>query len=70
MLKQFSSPQPFGSFTVVSTSGELAFQGGAPVREVLTDALGAVRTVWVGDFTPLRDTGRYHIVADSRRQVR
>jgi endoglucanase len=65
MLKQFSSPQPFGSFTVVSTSGELALQGGAPVREVLTDALGAVRTVWVGDFTPLRGSGRYHIVADN-----
>ena len=65
MLKQFSSPQPFGSFTVVSTSGELAFQGGAPVREVLTEALGAIRTVWVGDFTPLRNSGRYYIVTDN-----
>jgi endoglucanase len=65
MPKQFTSPQPFGSFTVVSTSGEAAFEGGAPVREVLTDALGAIRTVWVGDFTPLRDSGRYHIVTDN-----
>ena len=60
MVKQFSSPRRFASFQVVSTSGEVAFQGGAPVREVPTDALGAVRTVWVGDFTPLRTPGRYH----------
>jgi hypothetical protein len=30
---------------------DIAFQGGPPVREVPTDALGEVRTVWVGDFT-------------------
>ena len=49
---------------MVSTSGEVAFQGGPPVREVPTDALGAIRTVWVGDFTPLRAPGRYQIVTD------
>jgi endoglucanase len=65
MVKQFSSPRPFASFRVVSTSGEVVFQGGAPVREVPTEALGDVRTVWVGDFTPLRAPGRYYVVADN-----
>jgi endoglucanase len=65
MVKQFSSPSRFASFQVVSASGELAFQGGPPVREVPTSALGAVRTVWVGDFTPLRSPGRYRIVAEN-----
>jgi endoglucanase len=65
MVKQFSSPQPFGSFQVVSTNGEVAFEGGAPVREVPTDALAAIRTVWVGDFTPLQTPGRYYLVTDN-----
>ena len=64
MGKQFSSPKRFASFQVVTTSGEVAFEGGPPVREVHTDALGAIRTVWVGDFTPLRAPGRYRIVTD------
>jgi hypothetical protein len=64
MVKQFSSPMHFASFQVVSTGGQLAFEGGPPVREIRTDALGAVRTVWIGDFTPLRAQGRYRIVTD------
>ena len=64
MVKQFSSPRRFVSFQVVSTSGEIVFQGGPPVREVPTDALGAIRTVWVGDFTPLQIQGRYQVVTD------
>jgi endoglucanase len=64
MVKQFSSPRPFASFQVVNLSGEVAFQGGPPVREIPTDALGALRTVWVGDFTQLRIPGRYRIVTD------
>jgi endoglucanase len=64
MVKQFSSPRRFASFQVVSASGEVAFQGGPPVREVPTDALGAVRTVWVGDFTPLQAPGRYRVITD------
>jgi endoglucanase len=64
MVKQFSSPRRFGSFQVIRDNGEVAFQGGPPVREVPTDALGAVRSVWVGDFTPLRVAGRYRVVAD------
>jgi endoglucanase len=64
MVKQFSSPKRFASFQVVSAGGEVAFRGGPPVREVPTDALGAIRTVWVGDFTPLRAPGRYHIVTN------
>ena len=64
MVKQFSSPKRFASFQVVSASGEVAFQGGPPVREIPTDTLGAIRTVWVGDFTSLRIPGRYRIVTD------
>jgi endoglucanase len=64
MAKQFSSPRRFASFQVVTDNGEVAFRGGPPVREVPTDALGALRTVWVGDFTPLRMAGRYHIITD------
>jgi endoglucanase len=64
MVKQFSSPERFASFQVVSPSGELAFEGGPPVREVHTNALGAIQTVWIGDFTPLRAPGRYRIVTD------
>jgi hypothetical protein len=45
MVKQFSSPERFASFQVVSSSGEVAFGGGPPIREVPTDALGAVRIV-------------------------
>jgi Cellulase N-terminal ig-like domain len=64
MAKQFSSPTRFTAFQVVSSSGEVALQGGQPVREVSTDALGAVQTVWVGDFTPLGTPGRYRIITN------
>jgi endoglucanase len=65
MVKQFSSPSRFASFQVVSASGAVVFRGGPPVREVSTDALGDVRTVWVGDFTTFRASGRYRIVGDN-----
>ena len=65
MVKKFSSPRNFASFQVVNASGEVALQGGPPVREVPSDTLGAVRTVWVGDFTSLRAPGRYRIVTDN-----
>jgi endoglucanase len=64
MVKQFSSPKRFASFQVVSTGGEVAFEGGSPVREIRNSELGAIRTVWIGDFTPLRTSGRYRIVSD------
>jgi endoglucanase len=64
MVKQFSSPKRFTSFQVVSATGEVAFQGGVPTREISTDALGAIRAVWVGDFTALQAPGRYRIVTD------
>jgi len=64
MVKEFSSPRRFGSFKVVSASGEIALEGGPPVREIPTNALGLVRSVWVGDFTALRTPGRYRIVTD------
>jgi endoglucanase len=64
MVKQFSSPKRFASFQVVDASNRVVFEGGPPVREIRTDALGAIRSVWVGDFTPLRIPGRYHLVTD------
>jgi len=64
MVKLFSSPRRFASFQVVNANGEVAFHGGLPIREVPTDALGAIPMVWVGDFTPLRVPGRYRIVID------
>ena len=66
MRKEFSSPRAFGDFEVVSEGdGSVAFRGGPPVRTVATDILGAIRTVWVGDFGPVRAPGRYRIVADN-----
>jgi len=65
MKKQFSSPRAFASFRVVDErSGAAVFQGGPPVRQVHTDLLGAIDTVWVGDFSALSASGRYRIVAD------
>jgi endoglucanase len=66
-VKQFSSPKRFASFQVVSVEigGAVALNGGGPVREIQSDGLGAVRTVWVGDFTALVAPGRYRIIADN-----
>jgi endoglucanase len=66
-IKQFSSPKRFGSFQVVRSTrdGEFVFRGGAPLRKIHSDALGAIRTVWIGDFTSLSAPGRYRIVADN-----
>ncbi len=66
LRKRFTSPKPFASFSVVDVpGGSVAFRGGAPVRSVPTDVLGAARTAWIGDFTPLHRFGRYRIVADN-----
>jgi len=66
MRKRFTSPQRFKSFTVVDErDGSTAFTGGQPIRELSTDVLGDIRTVWIGDFSDLRTPGRYHIVADT-----
>ncbi len=63
--KQFSSPRSFRSFDVVSESrGSVVFRGGPPVRAIPTNILGAIRTVWIGDFTAVDEPGRYRIVAD------
>src|SRR6202171_2463026 len=63
MLKQFTSARSFGGFQVVSErDGAVAFAGGAPVRTVKTDILGAIDTVWIGDFSALSAAGRYRIV--------
>ena len=65
MAKYFSSPRRFESFQVVTVDGRVVFRGGPPLREIPTDALGAIRTVWVGDFTSLQASGRYRIVTDN-----
>jgi len=64
MVKQFSSPRRFASFQVVTASGEVAFQGGPPGREIPTDSLGAVRSGLGERFHPLRAPGRYRVVSD------
>jgi endoglucanase len=65
MPKQFSAPRKFAGFRVVSDrDGAVALVGGAPVRQVRTNILGAIDTVWIGDFSALAAPGRYRIVAD------
>ena len=64
MRKQFTSPRPFDSFRVVRDGdGRQAFAGGAPVEVRPTTILGPVDKVFVGDFSALREPGRYRIVA-------
>lgn len=65
MQKRFTSPRPFTSFEVVrEADGTVAYRGGLPVRTVATNLLGAIRTVWIGDFSPLTEPGRYRVVLD------
>jgi endoglucanase len=64
MQKRFSSPRPFRSFRVIQEGAEtVAFEGGPPVQEIPTDALGPIHTVWVGDFSALTTPGRYRLEA-------
>jgi endoglucanase len=64
MVKRFSSPRRFHSFRVIREgSGTVAFEGGPPVQEIATTALGSAQTVWVGDFTTLVAPGRYRLEA-------
>lgn len=63
MQKRFSSPHPFSSFEVIrEADGAVAFRGGAAVRTIDTELLGAIPTVWIGDFTPLTAPGRYRVI--------
>lgn len=65
MEKEFTSPRPFRSFTVVDErSGEVALRGQGPGRRIATDVLGPITEVWVGDFSSLRVPGRYRVVTD------
>lgn len=67
MQKEFSSPKPFTSFQIVRIDGkgETEFRGGPPARQVHADDMGAIHTVWIGDFSSLDSEGRYRIVADN-----
>lgn len=66
MQKHFTSPKPFTSFTVVDQqNGSTVFRGGAPLRQVRTDVLGAIDTVWIGDLSDVRTAGRFTVVADN-----
>lgn len=65
MRKEFTAPRRFTGFRVVrEPDGAVALRGGPPVREVATDLLGDLRTVWIGDFTALTAPGRYRVVLD------
>ncbi len=55
--KQFTSPRRFAAFQVVREDGAIVFRGGPPSREVRTELLGDLRTVWIGDFSALAAPG-------------
>ena len=57
MVKQFSSPRRFGSFKVVSASGEVAFQGGPPVRANSHRRAGRHPERLGGRLHPAQDSG-------------
>jgi endoglucanase len=64
MTKRFSSPQRFESFRVLRDGdGTVVLEGGPPVRELSTGALGPVHRIWVGDFSSLSAPGRYRLEA-------
>jgi endoglucanase len=68
MRKQFTAPERFDSFRVLRESdGTAAMAGGGPVQERATRILGSIGTVWVGDFSTLREPGRYRIVTGGGR---
>lgn len=64
--KAFTSPTPFSTFAIVdAASGTEVWRREGPGRVVVTDRLGTVTRVWIGDFTDLTTPGRYRIVADN-----
>ncbi|MGO9831405.1 MAG: glycoside hydrolase family 9 protein [Myxococcaceae bacterium] len=64
--KHFTSPLPFASFVVLEeATGALAFKGQGPGQQRQTDVLGPFSTVFVGDFSALRQPGRYRVRADN-----
>src|SRR4051812_5880274 len=66
MRKQFTARRKFASFRVVrDADGSTVFTGGAPEREVRTDILGGIETVFIGDFSAVAAPGRYRIVDDA-----
>ena len=66
MSKQFSSAKESGGFRAIrERDGAVVFVGGAPVRSVKTDLLGAIDKVWIGDFSGLDAPARYRIEADN-----
>jgi endoglucanase len=64
MQKRFSAPRRFNAFRVVREDGTTALEGGGPVCALPTAGLGAVETVFMGDFSALTTPGRYHLEAD------
>ncbi len=65
MQKQFTSPKRFDRFRVLrEQDGSVAFEGGAPMREVPSDLPGTAGSVFIGDFSPLTAPGRYRILAE------
>ena len=52
VAKAFTSPLPFTSFALVDEDHQsIVWRGVGPGRQVATDLLGSLRSVWVGDFT-------------------
>lgn len=71
MKKQFTSPFPFSSFTIVRLSdGKTVYTGGPPVRTVKSEVLGVPPpVVYIGDFSDLTTPGRYKIVTDKKESL-
>jgi len=65
MQKEFTSPTPFQSFRVVDVQDGKTVLSDASSRELNVQGLGAVQTVWIGDFSALDRPGRYRIVASN-----
>ena len=66
MRKQFTSPAPFTAFVVEDEqSGRVLFTGGGPVGTVATEVLGSIGKVWIGDFSPFSNPGRYRVAANN-----
>src|SRR3989449_7175526 len=66
MSKQFSSAKEFGGFRATrERDGAVVFVGGAPVRSLKTDLLGAMDNRWLGDLSVLDAPCRYRVDADN-----
>jgi endoglucanase len=63
MRKRFTAPRAFDSFRVVREPEGTTVLEGRAACQLPTPSLGRVEKVWMGDFSALREPGRYRILA-------